>query len=83
MHHSLSARLHGLFESPLCTRTATIMDRAKQATTRDAVRVVCRVRPENEIERSRGGASCVRIHESSIEVTVRCNLSVASRKAYT
>lgn len=40
----------------------------KSDSTRENVKVVCRVRPQNAMELAQGGNSCVRLNETNIEV---------------
>jgi kinesin family protein 11 len=41
----------------------------KQQSTRQNVRVVCRVRPTNQKEISSGGVTCIKINQSNIDVS--------------
>jgi kinesin family member 5 len=43
---------------------------SKSDSTRENVKVVCRVRPQNQMELNQGGSSCVRLNETNIEVNL-------------
>jgi hypothetical protein len=45
----------------------------KQQSTRQNVRVVCRVRPTNQKEISSGGVTCIKINQSNIDVSSEGN----------
>ena len=46
------------------------MSGAKKESTRENVKVVCRVRPQNDKEIQSGGTVCVRLSDVSIEVNL-------------
>ena len=43
---------------------------SRSDSTRENVKVVCRVRPQNSLELAQGGVSCVRMNDTNIEVNL-------------